>query len=96
VAFDELLSDKFTFTENKMQEHYSQPIEVDYDGMKLLQVENFLLHKKCYRTFSFLHRTVQEFATAWYLIFLNSDEQSMIFTAMLQSNFINFEMMVAW
>ena len=35
----------------KMQEHYSQPIEVDYDGMGSLQVENFLLHKKCYRTF---------------------------------------------
>jgi len=69
-----------------MQQHYGQPIEVDYDGMELLQVENLLLHKKCYRTFSFLHRTVKEFAAAWYLAMLNSDEQSTIFTAMLQNN----------
>ena len=43
--------------------------------MGLLQVENFLLHKSCHRTFSFIHRTVQEFAAACCLITQLPDEQ---------------------
>jgi len=89
VAFNELIKDKFTFSEDKMQQYCGHVIPMDYDGMGLLQVESDLLYKSCYRTFSFLHRTVQEFAAAWHLTLLPHDEQRGmvidIFTDILQN-----------
>jgi len=96
VAYSELLCDKFTFTEDKMRQYYGKTIEMDYDGMGLLQVENLLLHRKCYRTFSFLHRTVQEFVAAWQLTSLKPDEQCRVIIEILQNNSINSEMLVVF
>ena len=44
-----------------------QSVPLDYDGMGLLQVENHMLNRGSYKTYNFIHRTVQEFLAAWHM-----------------------------
>ena len=69
LSFYELQRDNLIFTEEKINEHYffGRKIPLDYDGMGLLQVKNYDLSKQIYRTYTFLHRTIQEFLAAWFL-----------------------------
>ena len=80
MAFHELIEENFTINEDKIRMYYGQAIPIDFDGMGLLQVENHILHKSNYRTFSFLHRTIQEFVAAWYLSKLPLYKQEMTLT----------------
>jgi len=94
VALYELLDDKFSFTERKILQYYGHDISMDYDGMGLLQVENLLLYKSCHRTFSFLHKTVQEFAAAWYLT--TCDEQEKMIIDMFENRRCNYEVVMVF
>ena len=87
LAYSGLKIQKLHFTENEMQKLY-QSIPLDYDGMGLLQVENHMLNRGSYKTYNFLHRTVQEFLTAWHLTKL--PESKMIVLENLQIE--HFEM----
>ena len=66
LAYDGLKKQKLHFTQNEMQKLY-QSIPLDYDGMGLLQVENHMLNRGSYKTYNFIHRTVQEFLAAWHM-----------------------------
>ena len=66
LAYSGLKTQKLHFTQNEMQKLY-QSVPLDYDGMGLLQVENHMLNRGSYKTYNFIHRTVQEFLAAWHL-----------------------------
>ena len=66
IAYSGLRNHKLYFTQNEMQSLY-QSVPLDCDGMGLLQVENHMLHRGCYKTYHFMHKTVQEFLAAWYM-----------------------------
>ena len=67
LAYVGLKNQKLHFTQNEMQKLY-QSIPLDYDGMGLLQVENHMLNRGAYKTYNFIHRTVQEFLAAWHMM----------------------------
>ena len=60
---------KLHYTQHEVEKycklHPSVPLE--YDGMGLLQVENDLLNRDSYKTYHFIHKTVQEFLPAWHV-----------------------------
>ena len=66
LAYDGLKNHKLYFTHNQIQKHY-QSLPLDYDGMGLLQVENHMLCRGSYKTYHFIHKTVQEFLAAWHM-----------------------------
>ena len=66
LAYVGLKNQKLHFTQNEIQKLY-QSIPLDYDGMGLLQVENHMLNRGSYKTYNFIHRTVQEFLAAWHM-----------------------------
>ena len=66
LAYGGLKTQKLHFTQNEMLKLYPS-IPLDYDGMGLLQVENHMLNRGSYKTYNFLHRTVQEFLAAWHM-----------------------------
>ena len=45
---------------------------------------------------SFLHRTIQEFAAAWYSSQLNCDEQRMLLIDILENKANNYEMVLVF
>ena len=79
-----------------MQRYLGHAIPMDFDGMGLLQVENHILQKSNYRMFSFLRRTIQEFAAAWYLSQLHCDEQRMLLIDILENKANNYEMVLVF
>ena len=64
--------------------------------MGLLQVENHILQKNNYRTFSFLQRTIQESTAAWYLSQLYCDNQKRLLIDILQNKANNYEMVLVF
>ena len=69
LAYHKLKEGTLTFGEDDVKKYcfLSGALPLDFDGMGLLQIENDILNKSTYRTYHFLHRTVQEFLAAWYL-----------------------------
>ena len=69
LAYHKLKEGTLTFGEDDIKKYcfLCGAIPLDFDGMGLLQIENDILNKSTYRTYHFLHRTVQEFLAAWYL-----------------------------
>ena len=69
LAFHKLKEETLAFGEDDVKEHCFRngALPLDFDGMGLLQIENDILNKSTYKTYHFLHRTVQEFLAAWYL-----------------------------
>ena len=56
------------FTQEDMQQLYHpKPVPLDYDGMGLLQVCNYMLRRGSNKTYNFIHKTVQEFLAAWHM-----------------------------
>ena len=66
LAYCGLKNQKLYFTQTEMEKLY-QSVPLDYDGMGLLQVENHMLNRGSYKTYNFIHRTVQEFLAAWHM-----------------------------
>ena len=66
LAYVGLKNQQLHFTQNEIQKLY-QSIPLDYDGMGLLQVENHMLNRGSYKTYNFIHRTVQEFLAGWHM-----------------------------
>lgn len=69
LAFHKLKGEILTFGEDEIKKYcfLHEAIPSSFDGMGLLQIENDILNKSTYKTYHFLHRTVQEFLAAWYL-----------------------------
>ena len=65
LAYVGLKNQKLHFTQNEIHKLY-QSIPLDNDGMGLLQVENHMLNRGTYKTYNFIHKTVQEFLAAWH------------------------------
>ena len=80
LAFYGLQKDILIFTEEKIQKHCfsSEKIPSNYDGMGLLKVENHVLLNRGYKTYAFLHRTIQEFLAAWYLTDTRKQEMHLL------------------
>jgi len=96
IAFYELGYENFTIHERQMHQYHGYGIPGDYDGLGLLQVENHIMRKGNYRKFSFLHRTVQEFAAAWYLSQLHCDDQRETLIGILENKANNYEMVLVF
>ena len=86
LAYGGLKDQKLHFTQNEMQKQY-QSVPLDNDGMGLLQVENHMLHRGSYKTYHFIHKTVQEFLAAWHMAQIS--EQRINITEHFQD--MNFE-----
>ena len=80
LAFYGLQKDRLIFTEEKIQKRCfpNEKIPSSYDGMGLLKVENHVLLNRVYKTYAFLHRTVQEFLAAWYLTDTRKQEMHLL------------------
>ena len=90
IAYIGLKNQKLRFTQNEMQKLY-QSIPLDYDGMGLLQVDNHMLNRGSYKTYNFIHRTVQEFLAAWHMTKL-PDQKHIIENLQLE----HFEMVLVF
>lgn len=70
IAYDALLTNKVTFTEEEISYHCfdSGDVTENFDGMGSLQVDSYrcssLFVSKSYQ---FIHQTLQEMLVAWYL-----------------------------
>ena len=60
---------KLHYTQHEVEKYCKlhRSVPLDYDGMGLLQVENDLLNRDSYKTYHFIHKTVQEFLAAWHV-----------------------------
>ena len=68
LAYGGIKNQKLYFTQEDIQQLYQpKPVPLDYDGMALLQVGNYMLRKSCSKTYNFIHKTVQEFLAAWHI-----------------------------
>ena len=80
LAFYGLQKDRLIFIEEKIQKHCfpNEKIPSNYDGMGLLKVENHVILSRVYKTYAFLHRTIQEFLAAWYLTDTRKQEMHLL------------------
>ena len=68
LAYGGIKNQKLYFNQEDVQQLYQpKPVPLDYDGMGLLQVGNYMLRRSCNKTYNFIHKTVQEFLTAWHM-----------------------------
>ena len=68
LAYGGIKNQKLYFTQEDIQQLYHpKPVPLDYDGMGLLQVGNYMLRRSCDKTYNFIHKTVQEFLAAWHM-----------------------------
>ena len=63
LAYGGINNQKLYFTQNDIEKLY-QPVPLEYDGMGLLQVDNYMLRRGSNKTYHFIHKTVQEFLAA--------------------------------
>ena len=85
---------KLHYTQHEIERYCKlhRSVPLDYDGMGLLQVENHLLNRDSYKTYHFLHKTVQEFLAAWHVT--QMEEQKNIILENLQTE--DFEMVLVF
>ena len=68
LAYGGIKNQKLYFNQEDIQQSYQpKPVPLDYDGMGLLQVGNYMLRRSCNKTYNFIHKTVQEFLAAWHM-----------------------------
>ena len=69
MAYHEILHNKLTFTEGDIKKYCfcTEQVPQTFDGMGLLRVVNHAHKKLNYKTYHFIHRTIQELLAAWYL-----------------------------
>ena len=80
LAYGGIKNQKLYFTQEDIQQLYQpKPVPLDYDGLGLLQVENYMLRRGSEKTYNFIHKTVQEFLVAWHMTKL-SDHKSYLLT----------------
>ena len=72
LAYDGIKKQKLDLTESDIK-------PLDYDGMGLLQVNNYMLRRGSNKTYEFIHKTVQEFLAARHLTTIPEHEQKDIF-----------------
>ena len=61
LAYGGIKNQKLYFTQEDIQKLYQpKPVPLDYDGLGLLQVENYMLRRGSEKTYNFIHKTVQE------------------------------------
>ena len=92
LAYHKLKEGTLTFGEDDIKKYcfLCGAVPLDFDGMGLLQIENDILNKSTYRTYHFLHRTVQEFLAARYISQKSQQKQEEHLKEMFDNN--TFEM----
>ena len=66
LAYEGIKNQKLYFSQNDIEKLY-QPVPLDFDGMGLLQVDNYMLRRGSNKTYHFIHKTVQEFLVAMHM-----------------------------
>ena len=51
---------------------------LDYDGMGLLQVCNYMLRRGSNKTYNFTHKTIQEFLAAWHMTIISDHKKQSV------------------
>ena len=94
LSYCGIIDKKLHYTQHEVERYCNlhQSIRLDYDGMGLLQVENHLLNRDCYKTYHFIHKTVQEFLAAWHMT--QMQEQKCIILENFQNK--DFEMVLVF
>ena len=77
LAYGGIKNQKLYFTQEDIQKLY-QCVPLDYDGMGLLQVENYILRRGSDKTYNFIHKTVQEFLAAWHMIKIPDEKSNLL------------------
>ena len=77
LAHGGIMNQKLYFTHNDIEKIY-QFVPLDYDGMGLLQVDNYMLRRGSNKTYNFIHKTVQEFLAAVCIHMIKVPEQKNI------------------
>ena len=63
LAYGGITNQKLYFTQRDIEKLY-QSVPLEFDGMGLLQVDNYMLRRGSNKTYHFIHKTVQEFLVA--------------------------------
>ena len=66
LAYEGIKNQKLHFYQNDIEKLY-QPVPLDFDGMGLLQVDNYMLRRGSNTTYHFIHKIVQEFLVAMHM-----------------------------
>ena len=75
LAYDGIKNQKLYFTQEDV---HSKPVPLDYDGMGLLQVCNYMLRRSSNKTYNFIHKTVQEFLAAWHMTKISNHKRNLL------------------
>ena len=77
LAYGGIQNQKLYFTQEDVQKLY-QCVPLDYDGMGLLQVGNYMLRRGSNKTYNFIHKTVQEFLAAWHMTKIPDEKSNLL------------------
>ena len=77
LAYGGIKNQKLYFTQEDIQKLY-QHVPLDYDGMGLLQVGNYMLRRGSDKTYNFIHKTVQEFLAAWHMTKIPDEKSNLL------------------
>ena len=76
LAYGGIKNQKLYFTQNDIEKLY-QSVPLEYDGMGLLQVDNYMLRRGSNKTYHFIHKTVQEFLAAIHMTNVSDQKNSL-------------------
>ena len=77
LAHGGINNQKLYFSQNDIEKFY-QLVPLDFDGMGLLQVDNYMLRRGSDKTYHFIHKTVQEFLTAMHMTKVPDQKNSLL------------------
>ena len=77
LAHGGINNQKLYFSQNDIEKFY-QLVPLDFDGMGLLQVDNYMLRRGSNKTYHFIHKTVQEFLTAMHMTKVPDQNNSLL------------------
>ena len=77
LAHGGINNQKLYFSQNDIENFY-QFVPLDFDGMGLLQVDNYMLRRGSNKTYHFIHKTVQECLTAMHMTKVPDQKNSLL------------------
>ena len=77
LAYGGIKNQKLYFTQEDIQKLF-QCVPLDYDGMGLLEVGNYMLRRGSDKTYNFIHKTVQEFLAAWHMTKIPEEKSNLL------------------
>ena len=77
LAYGGIKNQKLYFTQSDVEKLY-QSVPLEYDGMGLLQVDNYMLRRESNKTYQFIHKTVQELLAAMHMTKAPNQKNSLL------------------